>query len=148
MYMKVILLQDVAKIGRRSQVVEVPDGYALNQLIPKRMAEPASAANMRRVERQAASTEASLAADESRFTAATEALQTATVTVTVDANDQGHTFKAVSAADIAEAATAAGVAIEDKMVDIKTPIKEVGEHTVNLVLGTQSSEFTVTVVQK
>ena len=39
--MKVILLQDVAKIGRRSEVVEVPDGYAQNKLIPKGMAQPA-----------------------------------------------------------------------------------------------------------
>ena len=40
--MKVILLRDVAKLGRRFAVVEVPDGFALNQLIPKGMAEAAS----------------------------------------------------------------------------------------------------------
>ena len=48
--MKVILLQDVAKIGKRFETVDVPDGYALNMLIPKRMAEPATPENLKRVD--------------------------------------------------------------------------------------------------
>ena len=52
--MKVILLQDVAKIGKRSDLVEVPDGYAMNQLIPKRMAETATAQNKKRIAKQQA----------------------------------------------------------------------------------------------
>ena len=49
--MKVILLR-WAKIGRRYTVVEVPDGYALNKLIPKKkMAEQASPANLKKIEK-------------------------------------------------------------------------------------------------
>ena len=48
--MKVILLRDVAKIGRRFEIVEVPDGYALNKLIPKKDAEAATPANVKRIQ--------------------------------------------------------------------------------------------------
>jgi peptidylprolyl isomerase len=65
--MKVILLQDVAKIGKRFEVANVPDGYALNQLIPKRMAEPATPANMKKIERRQAERTASAEASTARF---------------------------------------------------------------------------------
>ena len=48
--MKVILLKDVAKIGRRFEIKEVPDGYALNKLIPKNMAQFATPENIKRIE--------------------------------------------------------------------------------------------------
>ena len=47
--MKVILLRDVAKIGKRYEIVEVPDGFALNKLIPKKDAEAATPVNVKRV---------------------------------------------------------------------------------------------------
>jgi ribosomal protein L9 len=47
--MKVILLRDVAKIGKRFAIVDVPDGYALNKLIPSKDAEPATTNNIKRI---------------------------------------------------------------------------------------------------
>ena len=146
--MKVILLQDVAKIGKRSQLVEVPDGYALNQLIPKHMAEPATAANMKRIEKMQASTAASQEADKSRFEAAAKALSEKTIEIATEVNEQGHSFKAVSEADIADAAQAAGVDIEAAMISTAAPIKEIGEHEVSLVRGDEKATFTITVIKK
>jgi large subunit ribosomal protein L9 len=145
--MKVILLQDVAKIGRRSELVEVPDGYALNQLIPKRMAEPATAANKKRLEKRQAESAAHQAADEQRFTAAATALTAEPLTVVGDANDQGSLFKAVNAKDIAAAAQAKGVDVPEAMIVVGSPIKEIGEHTVRLVRGDQEATFTVEVIK-
>ncbi len=65
--MKVILLQDVAKIGRRYSIVEVNDGYALNQLMPKKLAEPATPANVARVEKMRSSTAASADAAKKQY---------------------------------------------------------------------------------
>lgn len=146
--MKVILLQDVAKIGKRFEVTEVPDGYATNQLIPKRMAEPATPANLKRIERRQAENDANKEASEAVFTVAKKALAEKTVTVTVDANEQGHLFKAVSEADVAEAAKAAGVDVEASQIKISIPIKSVGEHSLKLVNGVSSAEFTIEVVKK
>lgn len=146
--MKVILLQDVAKIGKRSELVEVPDGYALNQLIPKRMAEPATIANKKRIEKMQATTQASTAADEARFDAASKALSEETLQIPTELNEKGHSFKAVSELNIAEAAQEKGIDIDSAMIVVGQPIKEIGEHSVELVRGVKKVKFTVEVTKK
>lgn len=146
--MKVILLQDVAKIGRRSQIVEVPTGYAMNQLIPKKMAEPATAVNQKRIERIKAGVSASNEAIEAKFAKTVSELKDKTIKVEVEANEIGHTFKAVSEADIISSAKTVGVDIEVNMISIKTPIKSVGEHKIDLVCGQNKSDFNIEVVKK
>lgn len=145
--MKVILLQDVAKIGKRSDLVEVPDGYAMNQLIPKRMAEPATAQNKKRIEKLQAEAANNKEADKARFEAAKTAMTDKKVQISVEANDQGHLFKAVSENDIAEAAQALDIDVEASMLVVGSPIKEIGEHTVELVRGTNKAEVTIEVVK-
>ena len=145
--MKVILEQDVAKIGKRGSIVEVPNGYALNQLIPKGMAKPATDSNKKAAEQKAATAAAHNEADAAQFAAAAAALKEATLTVMVDANDEGGLFKAVSPEVIAEAAAAAGVTIAASQVVVGEPIKHVGAHEVALVRGNEHAHFTVTVVK-
>lgn len=146
--MKVILLQDVAKIGRRFKVVEVPDGYALNQLIPKKMAEAATPVSLKRVEKMQAGLLTDKATKLERFDTAKQALKTTVLRIAADVNEQGHAFKAVSVEEIAAAAVAAGIDIEPSMVAIDSPIKEVGEHTVALVLADQKAHFNIEVTKK
>lgn len=146
--MKVILLQDVAKIGKRSQIVEVPDGYALNQLIPKHMAEPATKVNQKRIDRIQKDAEAKRGEDKARFETALTALRATVVQVQTDTNELGHLFKAVSEADIAAAAHIAGIDIEAAMIVVGSPIKEVGEHSVQLVRGDDTAEFTIEVTKQ
>lgn len=146
--MKVILLQDVAKIGKRSDLVEVPDGYALNQLIPKRMAEAATKQNKKRIEKFQAQVESNQAADQARFTAAKEALTGMTVQVPAEVNDKGHAFKAVSEQDIAEAAQEAGIDVTAAMLVVGAPIKEVGEHIIQLARGENTVAITIEVIKK
>ena len=146
--MKVILLQDVAKIGKRGEVAEVPDGYARNQLIPKMMAEPATKANLKRVERKQDMANVSSEASEERFTKALEALRANVIKVTAEVNEQGHTFKAVSAEEIVEVAKEAGVDIEASMIMIAEPIKEVGEHEIELKGESTQAKFSIEVAKK
>lgn len=146
--MKVILLQDVAKIGKRFSVAEVPDGYALNQLIPKRMAEPATPVNLKRIERLQAEKTAHEAADQAALEKAKDLLQENPLTVAMEANEQGHLFKAVNAADIVSVAKEKGIHVEESAVKIASPIKEVGEHAVELVSERGVSSFTINVTKK
>jgi len=146
--MKVILLQDVAKIGKRSDLVEVPDGYALNQLIPKRMAEAATKQNKKRIEKLQADAESNKEADRARFAAAEAALTAKTIQVSAEVNEKGHAFKAVSEQDIAEAAQAAGIDVEAAMLAVGDPIKEVGEHTIQLIRGDNKATITIEVIKK
>lgn len=146
--MKIILLQDVAKIGRRHQVVNVPDGYALNQLIPRKMAQPATPDNLKRIEKMKHDKEVTQQVGVENFTSAIQKLQSNKPTVYVQANEQGHLFKAVSQKDIAEAALVVGAHIAPESVSIQSPIKEIGEHAVTLKRGTESAEISLLVVSK
>jgi len=147
--MKVILLQDVAKIGRRFQIVEVPDGFAQNKLIPKRLAEPTTPANVKRVEARADKNAASQAGAQAAFKAAAAALKEVVVNVTAESNPEGKLFQALKPTlIIAAIQKETGVALEERWVGVPTPIKTVGEHIVLLSLGDAQGEFTINVVSK
>ncbi len=146
--MKVILLKDVAKIGKRFSVTDVPDGYALNQLIPKKMAEPATPANLKRLQRYQAEASASKEADLAHFEAIKKALADVKISVLVQANEQGHLFKAVHESDVVLAAKDAGVEVTSSMISVPAPIKELGQHQVELHCGDHKHQFVIEVVAK
>jgi large subunit ribosomal protein L9 len=131
--MKVILLRDVAKIGRRSQIVDLPDGYALNQLIPKKWAEPATPVNMKKIAVTKALASQYDKSEEEQFMAAVSSLQSNHLQVVGgQANAQGHLFKAVHEADIVAAAHTQGITILLSQVEIPAPVKSLGNHHIIL----------------
>jgi large subunit ribosomal protein L9 len=146
--MKVILLRDVARLGKRFSVVEVPDGYALNQLIPKGMAEAATPENLKRVNARTDKQLSNKVNSEAEFAVALTALKATPITITVQANEQGHLFKAVKATDIAAAAAAAGHGIPLDSIALIDPIKSVGDHVIVAKMGGVRGEFTLTVISK
>ena len=143
--MKVILRTDIAKIGRRHEVVEVPHGYALNKLIPSGKAEPAILSNLKRLKSQTAVTDAAAAADTAQFEAAAEQLLLTTVTVPVKTNERGHMFAALSAEEVSTAAKEEGIELAPRFIQFKNVIKETGKHTVQMVLGSDIRPFTISV---
>ena len=146
--MKVILLRDVAKMGKQGSVVEVPDGFARNKLIPSGMAEPASKANMKRIEKQQASREASHSAATAKFKEVLASLENETIEVATELNEQDHAFKAISENDIVEAAKSKGINIDSTMIKINDPIKTAGEHEIGLEVLEESGAFKINVVKK
>ncbi len=146
--MKVILLRDVARLGKRFSVVEVPDGYALNQLIPKGMVEAATPENLKRVNARTDKQVSNKINSEAEFATALTALKTAPISITVQANAQGHLFKAVKSVDIATAAAAAGHAIPLDSIALIDPIKSIGDHTIVAKMGATAGEFILTIISK
>ncbi len=147
--MKVILLQDVAKIGRRFDVVTVPDGYGLNKLIPQGMAKPATPENLKAIEAQSATNEAAKAQADEAFAAMLEKLGDQTLEIGVEASEEGRMFQALKAEAVVEAVqAAAGTEVRADQVVIKSPIKEVGEYTVELVSGDTHKQVPVVIVAK
>lgn len=145
--MKIILLQDVAKIGRRFDVVEVPDGYALNQLIPKHMAEPATPANLKRVEKMNKDKAADASQSTEEFQAAVAELKDKKLEIKTEINDQDHLFKAISVEEVVAAAKEAGVSLDASLVQFAEPIKEAGEHAVALKHGDVETSITILVTK-
>jgi len=147
--MKVILLQDVAKIGRRFDVVEVPSGYGMNKLIPQGMAKPATPENVKAIQAQSEKNAAARAAGDEAFEAVLAAVKDSALEIAVEANEEGGMFQALKAEMVMEAVKEmTGKEITESQVVIKTPIKEVGEHTIELASGTVAANVSVKVVAK
>lgn len=143
--MKVILLQDVAKIGRKHAIVNVPDGYGQNQLIPKGLAKPATPENLKLIERAQASKTAAASATEAKFFATKRALEGQTIVLSGRKHNNGHLFAAIKPEEVVAAAAAAGIEIDPAMIKIDTIIKTVGEHSIGLVHGSHRSEFVINI---
>jgi large subunit ribosomal protein L9 len=141
--MKVILLRDVAKIGRRFDVREVPDGHALNFLIPRKLAEPATKEALRRLEVETKKKTIMSDRHDTSFKDALKKLSESTLTLALAANEQGHLFKGVKAADILKCIIENGVHIEENEIVLPQPIKEVGEHEITLRSGDTEGVITV-----
>lgn len=146
--MKIILLQDVARIGRKGSIVEVPDGFAQNKLIPRRMAAPATELNLRKAQKAIADSEAAHGAVEEGFRAALSELKDKSVKIAAEANEKEHLFKAISVDEIVEAAKAMKVTIDSSMVVIGKPIKSLGQHEIGLSWKDLKGTFEVEVVSK
>ena len=145
--MKVILIKDVARLGRKSEVKDVPDGHALNFLIPKKFAVIATPEQLRRVTEEAKKHGEQHEHAIKEFTQICESLKV--VQYSVEANEQGHLFKGVNAEDIAKHLKASeGIALEASTVHLAHPIKDLGTHAVPLSYKDVQGVCTLEIVKK
>ena len=132
--MKVILLDDVTKVGRRGEVRDVSDGYARNFLIPKKLALSATAGNLKNLEhikRQQDAKADRIKADAETLRAKIEAL---TYEERRQASEEGKLFGSVTSQDIADFLGTRGIPMERKRITLDEPIKALGEHVVSMRL--------------
>jgi large subunit ribosomal protein L9 len=128
--MKIILLDDVANVGRRGEVRDVSDGYARNYLVPQKLAVAATPGNLRNLEhiqRQQESKAARIQADAESLRQRIEAL---TFEERRQASEEGKLFGSVTSQHIAEFLARAGIEIERRRIALDEPIKTLGEHAV------------------
>ena len=132
--MKVILLQELTKLGSPGDVVYVADGYARNYLIPRGLAEAATAQRLKEVEqqkeKQAKMEEKALA--EAQSTA--QKMEQVTLRVKTKAGEEGRLFGSITNSDIADLLAEKGFTVDKKKIDLPDPIKSLGEHTVEVKL--------------
>jgi large subunit ribosomal protein L9 len=144
--MKVILLRDVARLGKRFAVVDVPDGFALNKLIPQGLAQPATGENLKRVQARAKEVELHAAHDSEALTSSLKALADTPLQLRATANAEGGLFKAIKAADISEAARALGYHLPVGVIMVTEPLKSVGQHTIDIKAGDTHGHITITIM--
>jgi large subunit ribosomal protein L9 len=131
--MDVILLETVEKLGEKGEVVTAADGYVRNYLVPKGLAEIASAGKVAEIRRRQIAEEEKITRDAERADDLVETLGKTVLTITVQAGEDGKLFGSVTAADIAaEIAKARQVTIDKKKVNLPEPIKETGDHMVDV----------------
>jgi large subunit ribosomal protein L9 len=144
-FMKVILLRDVARLGKRLCEADVPDGFARNLLIPRGDAVPATPENKQRYERLRAQASNRLEEERQRIETALDAIGEGGILVTKPANERGHLFGALLAAEVARAARERGLALRTEDIIITHPIRDIGRHTLQIRFGDQSRPLLVTV---
>lgn len=130
--MKVILLKDVAALGRKDEVKDVSGGYARNFLLPQKLAEPATDAALKNlVERQIRKEKEKLDTD-ARHRAAADLLKKIVLRFSVRVGGKDKTFGSVSAVKIADALKKQGIAVEKSWIMLDSPIKSTGEETIQI----------------
>lgn len=145
--MKVILLQQVPKVGRKFDVVNVADGYANNFLFPQKLAEMATPAREAELAKRREAVQAEEDARLSDLREKMAALGEHTLTITVKADEQGHLYKKLHSADIVSALNDEyDVALPEDAVTLEDPITMTGDHTVPVKAAGQTAEVTVQVV--
>ena len=139
-------MQDVARLGRRFDIVTVPKGRGLNDLVPRGLAVEATPDNKKKLISRNKKQSADRAVEEGLFTKAAEQLKSSVVKIPVKANEQGHLFEMLKPDMIIEAINNLGVDLPASCLDIKTPIKTTGDYKIDLVLGDKTASVPISVV--
>ena len=132
--MQVILLQRVAKLGQMGEVVNVKDGYARNFLLPQGKALRANDNNIKSFEAKKSQLEATNLETKTEAAAFATKLDGQVFVVIRSASDAGALYGSVTTRDAAEAATLGGFTVARGQVVLDRPIKELGVHTITVVL--------------
>ena len=147
--MKVILKEDIPKLGRMGETVQVARGYGRNYLIPQGKAIQATSKNMKALEheRMLIQRKADLARKEAEGLAGK--ISGLTITLTRKVVEEDKLYGSVSVSDISQALEEAGVEIERKLIKLDEPIKSLGEFKVSIkVYHDVTAELTVQVVKE
>lgn len=140
--MKVILLDNVSKIGKKYQVKEVSSGYARNFLIPRKLGLVVTAEVLTRYETLRVKEDAKRVAEVGAITEALAKIPKGTIHMTGKANEKGHLFAGIHKDQIIEELNkVTGLAITADSVECEESIKTTGKHEIVVLLGEERKEL-------
>jgi large subunit ribosomal protein L9 len=147
--MKLVLLEDVDKLGKRGSVVSVKDGYGRNFLIPRKLAMPATEGNLKQIELEAKKYKVKEAKEETDAQTMKGDLEKLSLTIPMKAGEADVLFGSVTPADIASALEKEGYTIDKRKIEIGESIKRLGVYHVPIKLfRTVTAEVKVWVVKE
>jgi large subunit ribosomal protein L9 len=130
--MKVLLCEDIKKLGWFGDVVEVNNGYARNYLLPQGLAKVASEESIKSIAEEKAKRAEKRIEQTKRLEDAAKAVEGAEAVVAAKANEQGHLYGSVTAEQIAANLREQGFLVANEVVHLHEHIKQVGTHTITL----------------
>ena len=134
--MKVILLQDVKGQGKKGQLIDVSDGYARNFLLPKKLAQEATADNINTMKMNDKALQEKRQKEREEALALSKVLKDMTLTVTAKGGGAGRLFGSVTNAEIADALeNDHKIKLDKRKIVLEEPIKTTGLYTVRCKLG-------------
>lgn len=128
--MKLVLLEDVDKLGKRGAVVSVKDGYGRNFLIPRKLAITATEGNLKMVEMEKKKIQVQEVKEEKDASTVKADIEKLSLTIPMKAGEADVLFGSVTAADIAEALEKQGVTVDKRRIELEEPIKRLGSYQV------------------
>ncbi len=144
--MKVILLKDVPKVGRKFEVKDVSDGYATNLLIPRGMAEKATPQALVELKKQIDSASESQKIQDELLHKNFSSLKNTLIQIKRPAGDTGHLFAGVKEGDIKDAIEQQlGIVLPKDFIDLEAPLKTVGEHLVKVQSGDHKANIKIVI---
>lgn len=132
--MKVILLKDVKALGKVGEMKEVSDGYAKNFLLKNNLAKIATNSNILENNAQKSSADFHFAEQKKEAEVLAKKLKTVNVVLKIKCGDNGKIFGSITASDISEELKKQGFDIDKKKIELSSPIKNSGDHTVCIKL--------------
>ncbi len=133
--MKVILLTDVKKVGKRGEIVEASDGYARNYLLPRKLAIPADKQNLNELSAKKSAEARKREQEKQEAIKTKEKLEKEILVINVKAGENGKTFGSITSKEIADnLENQYKISIDKKKIVIKDQIKNIGLYTVDLRL--------------
>ena len=129
---KVILTEEVRGLGNRGEVVSVAAGYARNFLLPKELALPATAGNMKRLEQQKKRYDARMAKEKEQAAQVAGSMEGVVLVLKKKAGEHDALYGSVTAAELAEALAEKGITVDKRRIELEEPIKRLGTHTVHV----------------
>ena len=140
--MKIILLKDVPKVGRKYEMKDISDGYALNLLIPKGLAIAATKDAIKRVDLEKSRDEGEKRVHQELLLKNLAELAGVTISMTEKANEKGHLFAGVHKLEIIPAIQKqTRLQIDAEHIVLDKPIKEIGMHEIQVRVGEKSIKF-------
>ena len=130
--MKIILLDDVAHVGRRGEVRDVSDGYARNFLLPKKLALTATAGNLKGLDHIKRQQEAKAGRIKTDAETVRDRIEALVYEERRQASEEGKLFGSVTAQDVVDFLERSQVRVERRRVHLDEPIKTLGESTVTI----------------
>jgi large subunit ribosomal protein L9 len=126
-----ILLQDVESLGERGSVIDVSPGYLRNYLVPRKLAEPATAASIQAAAKRRETAEAAKRDAEERAQESANLLGRTVLTIPQQAGEDGRLFGSVTPQDIADAIRdARGIKVDRRKIHLGEPIRNTGTYMV------------------
>ena len=146
--MKVILLKDVPKVGRRYDIKDVADGYARNFIIKNKLGDMATPKLIEWAEREKGRLSQEKKLHEDLLIKNLEDLKGVTITLRGKANEQGHLFAGIHKEQLISAIKeATRLEVSAEHIILEKPIKELGEHEVKIIVQDKKASFKVVVEQ-
>jgi large subunit ribosomal protein L9 len=146
---KVILTDDVDKLGKSGELKDVADGFARNYLIPKKLAVPAAGGAYRAWQHDIASREEKRKREREEAEVNAQRIAGTTLTMGVKVGEGGKLYGSIGAKDVADALGRRGIVVDRHKIDLEEPLKRLGTYKVAVrVYPGLTPEVTVVVEPK